>query len=63
LDNFSDKNFVIAAGNSLADGAFQARKHTSQKRGPGFPAVPGNIRETVQALAREAVGNLPLIGG
>jgi hypothetical protein len=63
VHHFACKDIVVSARNTLADRALQSGDDSCDERRSGLPAAPGNVGETVDSLAREAVGEVLLIGG
>jgi hypothetical protein len=45
------------------DGALQGGEYAREEGYSGFPAMPGNVGETVEAFASEAIREFPLVGG
>jgi len=59
---FADQDIVIAGGDKLVGSALQFSQRARQQRNTVFAAMPFQAVEPVLILAREALGNLALIG-
>src|SRR5436190_17011920 len=62
-DHAADEDVVIAGGETLVSGALDVGDCAGEQRNAGLAGLPREGVEAVLALAREAVGQVSLVGG